>query len=1079
PNNNNDDDETGTQHHMFQNKHSIWSTALSQGFEAPHGCQVMLDTLEVRTTHQDDNTANSNTDNIQTETDSSIPATFELILHPPSQYISKPAAVESSAWNVHCAISLLMGLSVHPLVQSVEVGLEVELATMSVDSESMESVMSNDGGGGLMQDSTVNDEFEDEIEDDEAEPDLTSHNWNKKEGITNPQWITQSGKLNQRPFFDMGLDGSGQVVAVADGGLDQDNCYFRDSRSNNANAIYGKDGWNMNRRKIVHYDDTFGDRTERTNGHGTYVSSIVSGKRSINGKDEQAGHADGTAPGSKLAFFDMENGYFGISDPGVDRLFSSLYNPTSNSNKGGARVINGSWGRSYNGRYTNFCRQYDAALRNDYPDLLFVVSAGNTGRSGKSSIQDPGDCKNPLAVGSTLSYGTDIRSNELGIDYLADYSSRGPSMDGRMKPDICAPGHFVLAARANPDVVGECDGLREPNVKMNVPGGDGVKYTTGTSMAAPVLAGSAAILRQYFEEGYCNSNNQKCCGYQGCGTPNMNPSGSLLKAILMNGAQPLRGGVQKVPSGEILKDEQLRPYDSNQGMGRVNLLNSVPLRGKNNFQMMAVNDKFIVNGETDVYNFFINKPSGGCDRALSVTLAWYDAPATIGCTSCLVNDLDLSVKFATGTKYPNGRTSKDSKNTVERVQTATAHGEAVRILVDAKNFATFDQKYSLVVTGCFSDNAPNTQQNSANASNAQRSPTKRPTKRPTKQPTKRPTTPVTAYTATIAKTNNCPNRLFKLALNTANDGQQLTWNLIANTSSGGVERIMSGPPSNSGYANNQQYLLSTCLPPSKRYRFQVRNKSGGNIRGGYKLSYGGNVIFNSAWSSSGNLGRVSTFRFKTQDTGRYQQLGSNTFKTHVQLIEETEISSEMGLADVGGISSSHDSGSLLSEDSNDSMEHILVAVDADNYEAVGRGMLDDDENEDEEPEVEETFSIDANDEEDGEELVGDVVEHVPPSTEEYDEIDNGEGGGGKLLGDGEYSEEDGSRESDGVGDEDGIEVEGGLLEHTPESEYGGEVNDGESLDEYDSEEEDSTDYHSIDYDEDGDNEDYDEDWESV
>lgn len=131
-----------------------------------------------------------------------------------------------------------------------------------------------------------------------------------------------------------------------------------------------------------------------------------------------------------MSFFDMEVGSTGIQDPGVSRLFASFYNSGN-----GAKVMNGSWGRSYNGVYTSFCRDYDSMLRSNYADVLFVVSAGNTGiGSIESSIQNPADCKNALAVGASLSYGKDIRSKEKGIEYLADYSSRGPSADGRIKP---------------------------------------------------------------------------------------------------------------------------------------------------------------------------------------------------------------------------------------------------------------------------------------------------------------------------------------------------------------------------------------------------------------------------------------------------------------------------------------------------------------------------------------------------------------------------------------------------------------------------------------------------------------------
>lgn len=150
----------------------------------------------------------------------------------------------------------------------------------------------------------------------------------------------------------------------------------------------------------------------------------------------------------------------------------------------------------------------------------------------------------------------------------------------------------------------------------------------------------------------------------------MNPSGSLLKALLMNGAQPLTGGIQQVPDGNVLTTQFLSEYDNNQGMGRLNLLNSVPLKGENDIQLITVNDKRIGNGDEDTYDIQIDT-SNGCDADLRVTLAWYDAPGMVGCTNCLLNDIDVYMEEVgddSKTYHPNGMNQRDTKNTVERIR---------------------------------------------------------------------------------------------------------------------------------------------------------------------------------------------------------------------------------------------------------------------------------------------------------------------------------------------------------------------------------------------------------------------------
>ena len=81
-----------------------------------------------------------------------------------------------------------------------------------------------------------------------------------------------------------------------------------------------------------------------------------------------------------------------------------------------------------------------------------------------------------------------------------------------------------------------------------------------------------------------------------------------------------------------------------------------------------------------------------------------DPPGAIGCTTCVVNDLDLSVKISSGgLNHPNGLNYRDRLDTVERVQTSVTYGEQIDITVEAKNFAYYDQKFSLVITGYFSE----------------------------------------------------------------------------------------------------------------------------------------------------------------------------------------------------------------------------------------------------------------------------------------------------------------------------------------------------------------------------------------
>jgi len=224
-----------------------------------------------------------------------------------------------------------------------------------------------------------------------------------------------------------------------------------------------------------------------------------------------------------------------------------------------------------------------------------------------------------------------------------------------------------------------------------------------------------------------------------------------------------------------------------------------------------------------------------------------------------MNDLDLSVKTSTGTKYPNGRNSRDKTNTVERIQLSPSNGVEVQVVVNARNFATNQQRYSLAITGCFQEGKASRATDPA------------------------PSPP--SSSTSVSWSSSCPgNRRFEAVINSSS-AHNLSWNLIKNENNG-IKMIFNS----SGNQSTKTYKVSACLDPSSRYRFQLRTRNGNVINGRYMLSYKGEVVFNSKWFPSSQMGRVSSNKFKTDSDGSYQRLGSNSFAFKTS--ETTEIGVE-------------------------------------------------------------------------------------------------------------------------------------------------------------------------------------------
>ena len=235
------------------------------------------------------------------------------------------------------------------------------------------------------------------------------------------RWLTQSEVQDSTPFFDVGIRGKGQVVAISDTGVDLDHCYFRDGDGNEP----GVGSVNLAARKVVQYIP-FVDGNDYKYGHGSHVAGTAAGKR-LDG----TGIAEGTAPEAKIAFADVGDSAGNLRLPLDSQLLKTGWPH--------ARVHSMSWGSDFN-FYTTQARNFDQHMfEND--DFLIVVAAGNSGYGdAPNTVGSPATAKNVIAVGAHHSTGGSNPRGSLGPSYIADFSSRGPTSDGRTKPDILAPG---------------------------------------------------------------------------------------------------------------------------------------------------------------------------------------------------------------------------------------------------------------------------------------------------------------------------------------------------------------------------------------------------------------------------------------------------------------------------------------------------------------------------------------------------------------------------------------------------------------------------------------------------------------
>lgn len=480
-----------------------------------------------------------------------------------------------------------------------------------------------------------------------SHPDVLSLNIHRRPVLLNydVRGLSQSGTAGNNPFSDVGLIGEGQVVGLADSGIDDKNCFFWDnsgyySSQYTTRQSSGGTTVEWKRRKVIQYT-AYADGEDAVAGHGTHVAGTLVGD-SVNA---HFARANGVAPGAKVAFYDIQKkNQAYLNMPGIA---SSMF-PTLHS--AGARVMSNSWGSSGADIYSEKSYEVDSYTYNNN-DVLVVFAAGNSGADGSQSVFSPCASKNALCVGS-IDVRNDRDDGTLAYSRVSYFSSQGPTGDGRIKPDVVGPGFKVVSALSG-----------------GSSGGDkfcGVYETFGTSMATPVVSGGALVLLDYFKNswsGICTSGYSYCKSFE--------PSGYLLKALIIHSAQAVDSYSQSEfdTKTEISAHSLGSPPDSVQGYGAVNLNSVIPLSSKERSdQELYVADSYKMSGRSSAT--LVASVSSSA-RPLKITVAWYDMPSTVGNSyNLLMLNVDLKVTTPSGKVYYGNGVDGDSYNPQEQVYIA-------------------------------------------------------------------------------------------------------------------------------------------------------------------------------------------------------------------------------------------------------------------------------------------------------------------------------------------------------------------------------------------------------------------------
>lgn len=463
-------------------------------------------------------------------------------------------------------------------------------------------------------------------------------------------------------------------------------------------APYNLDGTNVTigqwetRNPDATHDDfgarvRIGDLPASISNHATHVCGTLLGDGSRSAAEGGAANQwRGVATNSNSISFrrpmvEVSPGEYALDIAELTNQYTTALAPPYN-----IAISTNSWGTGHyhkDDHYDAGCQLYDQIIRGALGrTILIVASAGNQGpaKSGTNwtTVRIPNSAKNTIEVGNIFS----------DRDEISWSSSTGPTEDGRLKPDVVAPGDQADDDPANPWGTGE--------KIRSCYSGNTYGEKSGTSMSTPAVSGAIALMLQQYRLTYWGDVNS-----------NEVPLPSTYKSILCHTATDITEDPQYHPGVNFVGPDYIYGY------GRINAQASVDVIRDVRFRegvILSVNDE-------DIYTFEV----APAEDELKVTLAWDDVTANPGdvLANILKNDLDLILINPVGDEfyppweldptnpatpavrnsYPSeadADTHRDNVNVVEQVVIENPDSGIWTIKVKASDLPEPYQRYSII-----------------------------------------------------------------------------------------------------------------------------------------------------------------------------------------------------------------------------------------------------------------------------------------------------------------------------------------------------------------------------------------------